>query len=137
MKFSIYFGLLFTLLWISLTKVQASNHQNDLEQRNSNTKEDCNDTTTMTTSSSQLSKPKTITGLPTATVTLGHEDFKNGCCTNEKKGECCDKDEPLFQPQVIGAGVLLIIFAVYLLVGGFMFFRMTMIVTGLLLGCKV
>jgi hypothetical protein len=135
MKNSIYYGLLFIFLWVSLARALVANQQNGLEKRHWDVKEDCYTTTT-----SHRPKTKTIADLPTATATTFHRDkAKNDSCKKDKNGSCCDKkeDEPQFEPQVIAAGVILIVFAVYLLVAGFLFFRITMIVTGLLLGCKV
>jgi hypothetical protein len=136
MKNAIYYSMLFVLLWISFTKAD-DRHEKHWDVH----------TTTTTTTASCLTatinhpKSKSTSHLPTTSIaiTFHHEKVKNGCCKKDNSSPCCDKEDgkPQFEPQIIAAGVILIVFAVYLMVGGFMFFRITMLVTGLLVGCKV
>lgn len=105
-----------------------------LQQRsNVDVKKDCADATTTTTS---YTRTATTTTAPIKTHANASAKDEKPCCHPKNGTKCCDDDPPLFEPQVIAAGVLLIVAGTYLLVYGFPMFRITVAVVGFIFGGK-
>jgi len=77
------------------------------------------------------------TAVATKASTTSRTENDTSCCHPKSKdaSKCCQVQEPpLFEPQVIAAGVLLIFVGTYLLVYGFPLFRITVAVIGFIFG---
>ncbi|KAK4519119.1 uncharacterized protein ATC70_009350 [Mucor velutinosus] len=104
------------------------------ERSNMDIKKDCAEVTTTTTPHTRAT---TTTTAPTKTHSNASSKSET-CCHPKNNTKCCKEDKkPLFEPQVIAAGVLLIIAGTYLLVYGFPMFRITMAVIGFIFGGAV
>ncbi|CAO0800259.1 unnamed protein product [Mucor circinelloides] len=128
---SIILLLLFALLCDGYA---IDNKNNSLLQPRSNIdlKKDCAEVTTTTTTAS--------TAVATKASTTSRTENDTSCCHPKSKdaSKCCQVQEPpLFEPQVIAAGVLLIFVGTYLLVYGFPLFRITVAVIGFIFGGAV
>lgn len=127
--------LLFLTLYISGENIFDNNNNNYSFQNRSNTKKDCVELTTTST----------VKSIPTVTFEKMHPvaSLTSKPCCHKVNSTCCDNESeikedeaPEFEPQVIGASVLLLIAGLYLMVYGFPLFRITVAVVGFIFGGK-
>ncbi|KAL9560054.1 hypothetical protein MBANPS3_000119 [Mucor bainieri] len=111
------------------------------ERSNVDVKKDCAEVTTTTTTTSHTTRTTTTTTtapIKTHSTNASSKNEKPCCHPTKGDSKCCKEDEkPQFEPQVIAAGVLLIVAGVYLLVYGFPMFRITVAVVGFIFGGAV
>ncbi|OAD05300.1 hypothetical protein MUCCIDRAFT_80391 [Mucor lusitanicus CBS 277.49] len=142
-SFYITCSVILLLLLASLCNgyaVDSKNSSSLLQERsNADIKKDCAEVTTTTTTTTSHTKTTATSTAPTKTHSNASSKDEKPCChPKDKDAKCCKEDEkPLFEPQVIAAGVLLIIAGTYLLVYGFPMFRVTVAVIGFIFGGAV
>ncbi|CAO3620018.1 unnamed protein product [Mucor fragilis] len=131
---SILLLLLCALLFCDGYAIDNKNSSLLQQRSNVDVKKDCVDATTTTTS---YTRTATTTTAPIKTHANASAKDEKPCCHPKNGTKCCDDDPPLFEPQVIAAGVLLIVAGTYLLVYGFPMFRITVAVVGFIFGGAV